>query len=69
MATISKLDLGRKASGIAAIRVPFPMSEKLLAERVFDSPAATSRGEYLDSALQGTVDWSMCSQCELKYNG
>lgn len=66
VASISKLDLGRKASEITAIRMPFPISEKLLNERVFDSPVATSNGEYLDSTLQGTVDWNLCSQCKLK---
>lgn len=64
VAAIDKLTLAGNASKITAIKIPFQQSENLVKERVFDSPVASTRGEYRDSMLQGTVDWDLCSGCK-----
>lgn len=64
VAAIDKLTLAGNASKITAIKIPFLQSEDLIKERVFDSPVASTRGEYCDSMLQGTVDWDLCSGCK-----
>lgn len=69
VATINRLDLPGNASRITAIRMPFQQSDDLAKEKVFDSPVATTKGEFRDSALQGTVDWNLCLGCKRAESG
>lgn len=64
VAAIDKRYLAGDASKITAIKIPFQQPENLIKGRVFDSPVASTRGEYRDSMLQGTVDWDLCSTCK-----
>jgi hypothetical protein len=63
VASVNKQSLGNKASKITAIRAPLKFTQKFVEERVFDSPVSDGHGKYLDSELQGTVDWNLCSDC------
>ena len=63
VARVSKLSLPVGGHEVTAIKMPFRQSDRLMKERVFDSPVAPSGGEYRDSALRGTVDWNLCSGC------
>lgn len=66
VATVHKDALLGNVSDNFAIRVPISVSESFVRNRVFDSPVATTRGGFHDSALLGTVDWDLCSQCKFK---
>lgn len=66
VATVRKDALQGNISDNFAIKMPISVSDSFVRNRVFDSPVATKRGGFHDSALLGTVDWDLCSQCEFK---
>lgn len=63
VATISKLNLGGKASRVACVKIPIDFDSSFVKERVFDSPVSDGKGGYRDSELRGTVDWNLCFGC------